>query len=67
MKNMHIIPTNKPSRLAKHSSGSFHIVSYIAHKKGLYKMTNQHIYITSDEKPKKGEYSLYQSKIHKCI
>jgi hypothetical protein len=58
MKNIHIIPTNKPSRLAKHSSGSFHIVSYIAHKKGLYKMTNQHIYITNDEEIKGGDWCL---------
>jgi hypothetical protein len=56
MKNIFIIPTNKPSRLAKHSSGSFHIVSYIAHKKGLYKMTNQHIYITSDEEIKEVDW-----------
>jgi hypothetical protein len=56
MKNIHILPTDKPSRLAKHSSGSFHIVSYIAHKKGLYKMTNQYIYITSDENPKNKDY-----------
>jgi hypothetical protein len=58
MKNIHIIPTNKPSRLAKHSSGSFHIVSYIAHKKGLYKMTNQNIYITSGEEIKEGDWVL---------
>jgi hypothetical protein len=56
MKNIHIIPTDKPSRLAKHSSGSFHIVSYIAHKKGLYKMTNQYIYITSDEEIKERDW-----------
>jgi hypothetical protein len=56
MKNIHIIPTDKPSRLAKHSSGSFHIVSYIAHKKGLYKITNQHIYITSDEEIKEVDW-----------
>jgi len=56
MKNIHLIPTDKPSRLAKHSSGSFHIVSYIAHKKGLYKMTNQHIYITNDEEIKEGDW-----------
>jgi hypothetical protein len=56
MKNIHLIPTDKPSRLAKHSSGSFHIVSYIAHKKGLYEMTNQHIYITNDEEIKKRDW-----------
>ena len=27
----------------------------------------QNIYITNDEKPKAGEWSLYQNKIHKCI
>jgi hypothetical protein len=64
MKNIHLIPTDKPSRLAKHSSGSFHIVSYIAHKKGLYKMTNQHIYITSDEEIKEGGYVFWEGKIY---
>jgi hypothetical protein len=70
MKNIHIIPTDKPSRLAKHSSGSFHIVSYIAHKKGLYKMTNQHIYITNDEEIKEGDWcyqvELNDGKVDKC-
>jgi hypothetical protein len=49
MKNIFVLPTDKPSRLAKHSSGSFHIVANKSHKKGLYNMTNQNIYITSDE------------------
>jgi hypothetical protein len=67
MKNIHLIPTDKPSRLAKHSSGSFHIVSYIAHKKGLYKMTNQHIYITNDEEIKEGNYGLIGKEVGKII
>jgi hypothetical protein len=65
MKNIHLIPTDKPSRLAKHSSGSFHIVSYIAHKKGLYKMTNQHIYITSTEEIKEGDWVVKISSLYK--
>ncbi len=64
MKNIHILPTENPSRLAKHSSGSFHIVLCIAHKKGLYKITNQHIYITSDEEIKEGGYVFWEGKIY---
>lgn len=56
MKNVYSLPTAQPSRLAKHSTGSFHVVENKAHKKGLYQMTNQHIYITSDEEIKEGDW-----------
>ncbi len=50
MKNIHVLPTNKPSSLC------------INGKNG------NHIYITSDEKPKTGDWSVYQNdKIHKCM
>jgi hypothetical protein len=58
MKNIHILPTDKPSRLIKHKSGSYHIVEYESHKEGLYNITNQHICITSDEEIKVDEYYL---------
>jgi hypothetical protein len=63
MKNIHILPTDKPSRLA------YDFNKLILNSKllspTLYK--NQNIYITNSEKPKQGEWSLYQNKIHKCI
>jgi len=65
MKNIHILPTDKPSRLHLKSDG-FYLTkeenSFIPYS------YPQNIYITSDEeKPKAGEWSLYQNKIHKCI
>ena len=65
MKNIHLIPTDKPSRFSLNSSGKYHLT------KQLY--TNspnfiaKHICITSNEKPKAGDWSIYQNKIHKCI
>jgi hypothetical protein len=60
MKNIHIIPTDKSSRLYL-DRGKLWIDNLV------YGSNNQHIYITSDEKPKKGDWSMYQNKIHKCI
>jgi hypothetical protein len=63
MKNIHVLPTDKPSRLG------YIFDNLILNSKllspTLYK--NQNIYITNSEKPKQGEWSLYQNKIHKCI
>jgi hypothetical protein len=56
MRNIFVLPTDKPSRVAKHSSSSFHIVENNAHNKGLYNMTNQYIYITNDEAIKEGDW-----------
>ncbi len=63
MKNIHVLPTPKPSLL---------FVDNDDKKLRLYKAPNSkyavNIYITSDKKPKQGEWSLYQNKIiHKCI
>ena len=68
MRNIFVLPTDKPSRLAKHSSCSFHIVENNAHKKGLYNMTNQYIYITNDEAIKEGDWYFNHriKKILKC-
>jgi hypothetical protein len=66
MKNIHVLPTDKPSRVYKHLGRELkHTVRYFE-QKGLL-CINQNIYITSDEKPKAGDWSLYQNKIHKCI
>jgi hypothetical protein len=53
MKNIHIIPTNKPSRL--HEFGDI----WFSHKEPTECFRNYNIYITSNEKPKKGEWSIY--------
>jgi hypothetical protein len=65
MKNIHIIPTDKPSRLILQGS-ELVLSKYLEINEGFSEF-NQHIYITSDEKPKEGDWSLYQNKIHKCI
>lgn len=53
MKNIHIIPTDKPSRVYKHLGRELkHTVRYFE-QKGLL-CINQHIYITSDEEIKEG-------------
>jgi hypothetical protein len=64
MKNIHLIPTDKRTRLYFSDYGKG--LNIASHPATLYH-TGQHIYITNDEKPKQGEWSLYQNKIHKCI
>lgn len=71
MKNIHILPTDKPSRLG-----------YLTKKgKEVYKdlrlfdrlisnildSENQHIYITSDEEIKEEDYFIRDGSIHKCF
>ncbi len=65
MKNLHLIPTDKPSKLFKDDFGKYFISINIDQEQNHFKP--QHIYITSEEKPKAGDWSLYQYKIHKCI
>jgi hypothetical protein len=70
MKNIHLLPTDKPSNLTVRTKTNELLYSYklFSSKNGSDINVNQHIYITSDEeKPKAGEWSLYQNKIHKCI
>jgi hypothetical protein len=56
MKNMHVLPTEKPSRLLKNNkSKELFLVSKIFVQKNDIN-TNQHIYITSDEQPKHNDY-----------
>jgi hypothetical protein len=57
MKNIHILPTDKPSRVYKHLGRELkHTVRYFE-QKGLL-CINQHIYITSDEEIKEGDWYL---------
>jgi hypothetical protein len=56
MKNIHLIPTNKPSRLRIGHNGNFVIgltQSATVSKNDYF--TNQNIYITSDEEIKEGD------------
>ena len=55
MKNLHLIPTDKPSTLYKHNELGFELLAPVEHEIGSYNGSNYHIYITSDEKPKVGD------------
>ena len=66
MKNIHLIPTDKPSRLYK--TGNFLLLDSKAMPNNTLETMNQHIYITSDLEVKEGdlkvgEYYLYFNKI----
>jgi hypothetical protein len=54
MKNIHIIPTDKPSRLFN-CFGKLEIGDYVATRENL-QVTNQHIYITFEEEIKEGDW-----------
>jgi hypothetical protein len=49
MKNVHLIPTDKPTRLYKHNELGFELLAPVEHEIGAYNGSNQHIYITSSE------------------
>jgi hypothetical protein len=63
MKNIHILPTEKPSRLFYNKDGVLEL-----HRLQWRKNT-QHIYITSDEEIKEGDWFFNRNftEIHKCI
>jgi hypothetical protein len=54
MKNIHVLPTDKPSRLCKDELGTFYITESMISKVSFFK--NQNIYITSDENIKEVDY-----------
>ena len=58
MKNIHILPTDKPSKLATHYEKMRLIQTP---DMWTYEFTKQNIYITSDEEIKEGDYSFYLS------
>ena len=70
MKNIHILPTDKPSRLRIGDNGNvvFGMIQTSIQSKN-DNFTNQHIYITSDEEIKEGDWyltkhnELYKSKV----
>jgi hypothetical protein len=55
MKNVHLIPTDKPSRLYKHNELGFELLAPVEHEIGAYNGSNQNIYITSNEEIKIGD------------
>lgn len=63
MKNIHILPTDKPSKLFN-CFGKLEIGDYVTRRENL-QVTNQNIYITNDEEIKYGDYrySLIQNNI----
>jgi len=64
MKNIHILPTDKPSRVYKHLGRElYHTVRYFE-QKGLL-CINQNIYITSDEEIKEEGYVFWEGKVYK--
>jgi hypothetical protein len=54
-RNIHVIPTDKPSRVYKHLGRELKYTSTNFEQKGLL-CINQNIYITSDEEIKEGDY-----------
>jgi hypothetical protein len=56
MKNIHLLPTEKPSRLYLHSNSSLQLRSDIVRNHDEYLGSNQHIYITSDVEIKEGDW-----------
>jgi len=60
MKNIHILPTDKPSRLYLHSDNELQLRTNIIRTSEDYLGSNQHIYITSDEEIKEGDWMYYK-------
>jgi hypothetical protein len=55
MKNLHLLPTEKPSRLRYNLSNQL-VLTKESYRVNYGEEANQHIYITSDEEIKVGEY-----------
>lgn len=56
MKNIHVLPTDKQSRLYLHSDNELQLRTNIIRTSEDYLGSNQHIYITSDEEIKTGDW-----------
>ena len=68
MKNIHLIPTEKPSRFSLNSSGKYHLTNQLHTNSPNF--TAKHIYITSNEEIKDGDWcyqvELNDGKVDKC-
>jgi hypothetical protein len=58
MKNIHILPTDNPSRLYLHSNNELQLRTNIIRTSEDYLGTNQNIYITSNEEIKVGDWCI---------
>ena len=56
MKNIHVLPTDKPSRFSLKSSGEYCLTNQLYTNSPNF--TNRHIYITSDEEIKEGDWCI---------
>jgi hypothetical protein len=65
MKNIHILPTDKPSRLYLHSNNELQLRTNIIRTSEDYLGTNHNIYITSSEAIKDGDWCL--SKLNEVV
>jgi hypothetical protein len=54
MKNIHILPTTQPSRFSLHTTGLYNLACELHENSPNF--SNHHIYITSDEEIKEGDY-----------
>ena len=63
MKNIHILPTDKPTYLYE-MEGKLHLSDKF--EKGNEFWHNQNIYITSDEEIKEGDWFIDDNRIFKC-
>ena len=66
MKNIHVLPTDKPSRLCIYNSCNELNYSEIEGLSNKH-ITNQHMFITSDEEIKEGDWFIRDGSIHKCF
>jgi len=66
MKNLHLIPTDKPSRFSLNSSGKYHLTNHLYANSPNF--TNQNIYITSDEEIQEGDWyiDLFKNEVRKA-
>jgi 23S rRNA pseudoU1915 N3-methylase RlmH len=64
MKNIHILPTEQPSRFSLHTTGLYNLACELHENSPNF--SNHHIYITSDEQGIKGDYVIH-TPTHKLI
>ena len=60
MKNIHVLPTDKPSRFSLNSSGKYHLTNQLHTNSTNF--TNRNIYITNDETIKEGDWVIVNKK-----
>ena len=65
MKNLHVLPTDKPSRVFKDDFGKYFISINIDQEQNHFKP--QHIYITSDEEIKEDDWMIWNNRVVQAI